>query len=99
MEIAEMKHDLTNSLANIYEYYQVRNELLIVAEENLQAASLNLQISEEKFEAGAINSFNFRDVQNIYLNAAHRKLEAIYNFIDTQTALLRMVGAIVQEYE
>jgi outer membrane protein TolC len=70
-----------------------------VANENLEAAKLNLQISQDKFESGAINSFNFRDVQNIYLNASQRKLEAIYDFIDTHTTLLRMVGVIVQEYE
>lgn len=99
VQIDEIKHDLTNSLANLYEFYLVRRELLTVAEENLTAARLNLQISREKFESGAINSFNFRDVQNIFLDASLRELEAIYNFIDTQTALLRMTGVIIQEYE
>jgi outer membrane protein len=99
VETDEMQHDLTNSLANLYEFYLVRKELLKVAGENLEAAELNLEISRDKFESGAINSFNFRDVQNIYLNAAQRKLEAIYNFIDTHTALLRMTGTIIQEYE
>ena len=99
VEFDEMRHDLTNSLANLYEFYEVRKELLNVADENLAAAKLNLQISKEKFDAGAINSFNYRDVQNIYLNAAQRKLEAIYDFIDTHTALLRMTGTIIQEYE
>ncbi|MDX1285811.1 MAG: TolC family protein, partial [Draconibacterium sp.] len=99
VEIDEMRHDLTNRLSNLYEFYLVRKELLNVANENLEAAQLNLQISQDKFDSGAINSFNFRDVQNIYLNASQRRLEAIYNFIDTHTALLRMVGVIVQEYE
>ncbi len=99
IEINEMEHDLTNGLANLYEFYLVRTELLDVARENLAAAKLNLQISREKFESGAINSFNYRDVQNIYLNAALRELEAIYDFIDTHTALLRMAGVIIQEYE
>lgn len=99
IEIEEMKHDLANSLENLYEFYLVRKELLNVANENLAAAKLNLEISRDKFESGAINSFNFRDVQNIYLNASQRKSEAIYNFIDTHNALLRMIGAIVQQYE
>lgn len=99
VQIDEMQHDLENSLANLFEYYQVRKELLNVAEENLETAKLNLQISREKFESGAINSFNFRDVQNIFLNASLRKLEAVYNFIDTHTALLRMTGTIIQENE
>ncbi len=97
--IHEMTHDLNNRLANIFEYYEVRKELLNVAGENLAAAELNLQISQEKFDSGVINSFNFRDVQNIYLSAATRKLEAVYNFIDTHTSLLRLSGTIIQEFE
>ncbi len=99
VEIDQRKHDLTNSLSNLYEFYLVRKELLNVANENLEAAKLNLQISKEKFDSGAINSFNYRDVQNIYLNAAQQKLGAIYNFIDTHTSLLRMTGTIIQEFE
>jgi len=99
VEINQMTHELNNQMANIYEFYLVRKELLNVAGENLTAAELNLQISREKFDSGAINSFNFRDVQNLYLNAATRKLEAVYNFIDTHTTLLRMTGTIIQEFE
>ncbi len=99
VETDDMKHDLMNRLSNLYEFYLVRKELLNIADENMAAAKLNLQISKEKFEAGAINSFNYRDVQNIYLKAASEKLEAIYDFIDTHTALLRMTGTIIQEYE
>ena len=99
VETEDIQHDLTNQLANLYEFYEVRKELLVLAKENLEAAKLNLQISREKFESGAINSFNYRDVQQIYLNAAQGELQAIYNFIDAQTSLLRMTGVIVQEYE
>jgi len=99
VKVDEMKHDLKNSLSNMFEYYLVRKELLNVAEENLAAARLNMQISKEKFESGSINSFNYRDVQNVYLNASLSKLQAIYNFIDTHTSLLQLTGTIIQEYE
>lgn len=99
VELVDMQHELDNSLANLFEFYQVRKELLLVAKENLEAARLNMQISKEKFDAGAINSFNFRDVQEIYLQAAQGELQAIYSFIDAQTSLLRLTGVIVQEYE
>jgi outer membrane protein len=97
--LEQMQHDLDNKLENLYEFYLVRKELLSVANENLQAARLNFQIAKEKFENGSINSFNFRDVQLIYLNAALQELQAVYNFIDTHTALLRMAGTIIQQYE
>ena len=60
---------------------------------------MNMQISREKFDAGAINSFNYRDVQQIYLNASQGQLQAIYNFIDAQTSLLKLAGVIIQNYE
>ncbi|MCF6357249.1 MAG: TolC family protein [Draconibacterium sp.] len=99
VKIDDMKHGLTNSLANLYEFYLVRKELLGIARENVKAAKLNLQISQEKFESGAINSFNFRDVQTFYLRASQAELEAIYYFIDAHTSMLRMTGVIVQQYE
>ena len=99
VEIDQVTHELNNSLANLYEFYIVRKELLILAYENLDAARLNLQLSKERFESGAINSFNYRDVQIGYIAIAQRQLEAIYNLIDSQTALLRMTGTIIQQYE
>jgi outer membrane protein len=99
VETEDIQHDLNNQLANLFEFYEVRKELLVLAKENIEAARLNLQISREKFESGAINSFNFRDVQQIYLNASQGELRAIYNFIDAQTSLLRLAGVIVQDYE
>ncbi len=99
VKIEDMRHDLTNSLSNLFEFYLVRKELLDIARENVEAAKLNLQISQEKFDAGAINSFNFRDVQTFYLYASQAELEAIYYFIDAQTSMLRMTGVIVQEFE
>jgi len=97
--LIDINHDLSNRMANLYEFYQVRKELLVLAKENLEAARLNMQISREKFDAGAINSFNYRDVQQIYLNASQGQLQAIYNFIDAQTSLLKLAGVIIQNYE
>jgi outer membrane protein len=97
ISIQSMKHSLVNRLHNLYETHSVRKELLQVAVEALLAAQLNLQISEEKFRNGAINSFNFRDVQLVYLNAAVSRLDAIYNLIEAEQALLKITGGIIRE--
>ena len=97
IETAEMRHSLSVRLAKLHDMYNVRKDLYNVALENIEAASLNMEISEDKFRAGTINSFNYRDVQLIYLNAAFSRLQAIYNLIDVDNALLRITGGIVTE--
>ncbi|MBD3385034.1 TolC family protein [candidate division KSB1 bacterium] len=98
VSLESMKHSLTNRLYTLIENYRVRTELLEVAVESLQAADLNLEISQEKFRNGAINSFNFRDVQMIYLNAAVSHLNAVYSLIEADHALLKLTGGIIQAY-
>lgn len=97
LETLEITQTLENLLVNQYELYDIRKQLLNVAESNLESAKLNMEIATEKYRNGSINSFNFRDVQLIYLNAASRKLNAIYDLIDTHTELLRLTGGIVTE--
>lgn len=99
VETDEMVHSLTNQLMNLYDYYEVRKALLEVAEESLEAAELNLQIAEEKYKTGAINSFNYRDIQLIFLNSAFRRLQAIYDLIDSHTNLTRLTGGFLDETE
>ena len=99
VETEEMKQDLKNQLAQEYELYRVRKQLLQVADENLNAAELNLELSREKFENGTINSFNFRDVQQIYQDAAYNYQRAVFNVIQSYHTLMRLTGGIIEEYE
>lgn len=98
VETEEMVAELKNQLFQEYEYYQVRIEMLRLADENLKAAKLNLKISQEKFETGAINSFNLRDVQQLYLSTALSRLNAIYDVIESYHSLLRLTGGLIGEY-
>jgi outer membrane protein TolC len=96
-ETEEIKHSLINVLYNEYDLYNVRSTLLEVANENLEAAELNLKIAQDKFRTGAINSFNYRDIQLIYINAALQRLRSVFNLIDSRTNLTRLVGGFVNE--
>ncbi|HSG68247.1 MAG TPA: TolC family protein, partial [Bacteroidales bacterium] len=98
LEIAEMEISLANLMRNYYELHKIRKELYMVSVANLESASLNMEISTDKFRSGAINSFNFRDVQVLYLRAAAAKYEAIFNLIDIQVELLRLSGGIITEF-
>lgn len=97
IEIEQMRQNLGNQLHNQYDQFLIRKKLLTVAESSQQSAGLNLQIAEERFKSGAINSFNYRDVQLSYLNASIRRLEAIFNLISTETDILRLTGGIVSD--
>ncbi len=93
-----MKFSLANRLTGLIDLYQLRKELLIISEENLKNTSLNLDLSYDRLKSGAISSFNYRDIQMIYLNTALSKLQAIYNLIDTGTEILRLTGDLAAEY-
>nr|NQU89838.1 TolC family protein [Bacteroidota bacterium] len=93
----ELKRTLSNQMQNQYDLFNIRKNLMVVAEASRESTGLNLQIAAEKFKAGAINSFNYRDIQLRYLNSSIRRLEAIFNLINTETELLRLTGGIVSE--
>jgi outer membrane protein TolC len=97
LEIMQLEQTLANLIVNQFELYRIRKQLLEVANVNLESAELNLEIASEKYKNGTINSFNFRDVQLIFLNASSRKLNAIYDLIDSQTELLRLTGGIISQ--
>ena len=95
VEIEQMEHALTNELFNLFDFHEVRLELLNVANENREAAELNLTISEDKYRSGVINSFNYRDVQLIYLSASYQRLQSIYNLIGSKAGLTRITGGFL----
>ncbi len=97
IETKDMEQALENQLAQEFELYEVRKELLVLAEENMKAAKLNFDITEEKFQSGAINSFNYRDVQNLYLNSSLNYQSAIYNLIQSYYTLMRLTGGIIDD--
>lgn len=99
VQTEQMEHSLDNQLLQIYSSYNVNKTILSLAEEQEAVAALNMEMSGEKLESGAINTFNYRDVQIAYMNAAVSKLKAYYNLIQSNTDLLRITGGIVDEYQ
>jgi len=98
MQIADLKLTLNNRLLSMLELYNARKQLYRVADESTKSAELNLQIAKDKFASGAINSFNYRDIQLSYINASFKKLEAIYFLIGSYNDLLRLTGNIIAQY-
>lgn len=95
----QMKHSLKNQLLQLYSNYNVQKAILDLAKEKESTAKLNLELSEAKLKNGSINSFNYRDVQIVYMNAAISKFRAINNLIVSNTDLLRITGGIIDQFE
>ncbi len=95
----ELKMILRNNLYNLYEMYEIRKQMYEVAEENFKAAELNLKISQEKFKSGVINSFNYRDIQILYMNAAFALSQSKYYMIMRYNDLLKITGKITEAYQ
>ncbi len=99
VQTTEMEQEMKMALRQELDFYQVRQEQLVLAEENLAAAKLNMELSLERFQNGTINSFNYRDVQQLYMNAAIQYQNAKFSVIESHNAILRLTGGIVDKYE
>ena len=95
--IEALKNQLRRDLTNNYELYNLRRQQVKIAEENRIAAQTNLRLSEEKFRNGSINAFDYRILQQNYLNVAFSEQQAIFNYIDANTILLRLTGGILSD--
>ena len=96
-DINEIQHVILNQLLNVYDMYTIRKEILMVSEDNLNTVALNLNIAEEKYKTGIINSFEYREVQLNYIQAAINKLQAVYNLLYSNTTLIRITGGFIDE--
>ncbi len=96
VSILEMKHSLKNQLLKLLETYNVQKNIYELSKERLETSELNMSMSTKKFNSGAINSFNYRDVQIGYQNSANSHNINIYNLIDSWLSLLKLTGGIVE---
>lgn len=98
VQTRDLEQEMKMTLRQELDLYGVRQKQLDLAHENLDAAELNLELSRERYQNGTINSFNFRDVQQIYMNAAVQYQNAIYSVIESYNTILRLTGGILDEY-
>ncbi|MGB0525654.1 MAG: TolC family protein [Flammeovirgaceae bacterium] len=98
VRIDKLKLELHRDLEAALDLYNIRMQLRGIAIRNKKAADLNLQVSQERFKNGTINSFDYRTIQNRFLTSSLNELQAIYNLIDANVQLMRLTGGIVEEY-
>jgi outer membrane protein TolC len=96
LSIDQNKLTLSRDLARAFDLYNVRRQLLDLSTQSKKVSEQNLQILEERYNSGLINSFDYRQIQNAFQNAAFNELQATYNLIDANTTLIRLTGGLTE---
>ncbi len=95
LTIEDMKINITRDIYQNLDTYAYRREIKQVTQKASEVARLNLNINQERYKTGLINSFDYRSIQINYLSAALVDLQATYNLIESYINLMRLSGKIV----
>lgn len=96
LQIEDLQRTLSYTLKNTIETYNNQRRLVKLTEELIENARENLDIADEQFKNGAINSFDYRSIQVSFINASQARLSAIFNLKNTETELIRLIGGLVR---
>jgi|AntRauTorckE5430_2_1112549.scaffolds.fasta_scaffold01468_7 outer membrane protein TolC len=96
LNINDLKRTLNNQLTNTLATYNTQKRLVEVTMSLVDNARRNLEIAEERFRGGLINSFDYRTIQVSYINASQQRLNAVFNLKNTETELIRLIGGLVR---
>lgn len=96
LQYNSVEHTLKAQLANTYATYLNQQKLVSITSNLVANAQQNIDIAEERFRGGLINSFDYRSIQLSYINATQSRLNAILNLKNTETTLLQLTGGLIR---
>lgn len=96
VNIDDAKRSLMTQLENTYATYLNQKQLIEVTRDLVANARRNIEIGEERFRGGLINSFDYRVIQLNYINANQALLQAIFDLKLTETELQRLAGGLTR---
>jgi outer membrane protein len=91
----QLKASLENSLLATYDLYNLRKQLVLIAQTKLGAAELNLSLANERYKNGALSAIDLRIVQENYQAAALEKFAAIFDGLSSRIDLVRLTGGLI----
>jgi len=95
LSLDQQKQLIEQELLNAYDDYNSQIQLLGIARESKENAALNLSIGTDKYDAGSITSFEFRDIQLRYIRSSFNQVSAAYRVVQARTNLARLTGNIL----
>lgn len=94
MNIRDIEMQLTNTTLNLFEMWEIRQQLINLASQNVEYAKKALDIGSTRYELGTINSIELSTLQNNYLNAELNYLDNLYQRMDLYLELYRLSGRL-----
>lgn len=86
---------LENSLLASVDLYNLRKQLVAIAQTKVQAAELNLILGNERYKNGTLSAIDLRIVQENYRSAALEKFAAIFDALSSRIDLVRLTGGLI----
>lgn len=96
LNIEDLKRNLNGQLETTLATFNNQKELVKLTNQLVENAQQNLEIAEERFRGGLINSFDYRTIQVGYINASQQRLNAIFNLKNTETELVKLIGGLIR---
>ena len=96
LDYQSAQQQLRAALRNTLALYENQRVVVDITQELIANAERNLEIAEERFSGGTINSFDYRQIQLNYANAEFQLFNALLQLKQTETELLRVTGGIVR---
>jgi outer membrane protein len=96
LSLDQTRQQLTNGLLVAYNNYETQKQLAALNTTRIENARKSLEIATERFNAGQINSFDYRAVQISYLNANQVYLSALLNLKNAFLDIKLLTGTLVE---
>ena len=96
LEYQATSQQLHTQLLNAVARHERQIEVVTITESLIENARRNINIAEERFRGGTINSFDYRTIQLNLVNAEFQLLNALLNLKNTETEVLRLTGQVVK---
>ena len=96
LEYESASQQLRTQLLNAVTRHDNQTRLVAITQDLIANAERNIEIAEERFSGGTINSFDYRQIQLNLVNAEFQLLNAQLNLKNTETEILRLTGQVVR---
>lgn len=93
----ETEQNVLASLYQLFNTYLNNVQLISFESESTDVAEMNLEAAMAKYKIGSISGIQYRDIQISYLNAADRKLKAIYQAKLSEIQLKLLAGELIAQ--